>query len=90
MIKKDVSPQEFVSFLKNNNCYKQFRRGFYTPCKNEYLRDFYQNSSKECFSQKLMRTNLDYRLFLSHAFEWNDTKEGYDFWHSVRHKWENI
>lgn len=86
MIKKDVSPQEFVSFLKNNNCYKQFRKGFYTP----YLRDSYHNSSKECFSQKLMRTNYDYRFFLSYAFEWNDTKEGYDFWYSVRHKWENI
>jgi hypothetical protein len=88
--KKDVSPQEFVSFLKTNKVYKQFRRGAYTPCKNEFLRDFYQNPSKEKFSQKLIRTNLDYWRFLSHVFAWEDTKEGYNFWHSVRDRWEKI
>lgn len=88
MIKKDVSPQEFVSFLKINNVYKQFRRGFYTPIKNDFLRNFYQKSAKESFSQKLMKTNLDYLRFLSHVFEWDNTKEGYLFWHGVRHRWE--
>lgn len=37
-----------------------------------------------------MQTNLDYYRFLSHAFDWNNTKEGYEFWYSVRHRWENI
>jgi hypothetical protein len=87
MIIKFISHKDFVSFLKMNKVYKEFRRGFSTPCKDEFKRDYFQNPSRKSFSQKHMRTNLEYWYFLGDAFEWNDTKEGWDFWYNVRDAW---
>jgi hypothetical protein len=84
---KDISIQDFINFLKINNVYKQFRRGFSTPCKDEFFRNFCQNSSKEDFSKRRLRTNYDYLLLLSDAFRWSETAEGWDFWKSVSNRW---
>lgn len=81
---KSVSFKEFVSFLKNNNCYKQFRENFSTPFNDESFRYLV----KRCFSQKVALTTYSYWRVLGGVFKWKDTKEGYDFWRNVRNAWE--
>ena len=84
---KDISIQEFINFLKINKAYKQFRRGFSTPSKDEFFGSSYQNIAKEDFSKRNLQTNYDYLLFLSDAFRWSETTEGWDFWKSVSNRW---
>lgn len=86
---KSVSFKEFVSFLKNNNVYKQFRKGLFMSSKDRYISDTGQNLAKSYFSQKVTLTNNLYYCILGYAFRWKDTKEGHDFWENVRHRWEN-
>ncbi len=88
-MKKYIQFQEFVSFLKNNKVYKEYRKNCSIPSKDKNFRDFYQNYTRGAFSTKILRTNLDYLTFLSAAFKWSETKEGWIFWKNVKGKWHN-
>lgn len=77
-----VSFQEFVSFLKTNKVYKQFRKGLFTSSKDKNLAMSY-------FAQKVTLTNNLYYCMFGCAFKWEETKEGHDFWRNVRDAWSN-
>lgn len=81
---KYVSIQDFISFLKINKVYKKFRKNFSTPSKEGSFRIFHQNFAREDFFERNLDSNYDYLFFLSDAFEWEDTTEGWDFWYDVR------
>ena len=87
---KKFLPQEFVGFLKNNKIYKEFRNNSSVPIKNNHYRSELQKILLEHFSKGELQTGYDYMMFLTDVFNWEDTKEGWDFWSSVRKKWINM
>lgn len=84
-MEKDLSKQEFISFLKNNKAYKEFRRNFYTPqLINNPFKTLTRKTIIERFSKRKLQSNYGYLFFLSEAFEWEYTTEGWDFWYDVK------
>jgi hypothetical protein len=88
-MEKELSSQEFVSFLKNNKAYKEFRKNFYTPSliKNNPYSVSCRKILIERFSKRKPQSNYDYVLLLLDAFKWEDTKEGWDFWYDMKSRW---
>lgn len=64
----------FEKFLLENNCYSQFVTNLLEQ-KNLTIPEFIESEP-------------DPRLLVMHAFVWNRTPEGADFWLEIFHKWE--
>ena len=76
---------DFIRFLKNNNCYRQFIRNYNSqnnkPLK-EYL-DVLENDGTFDLYRKLKirgRTRSDFQIIISISFNWYDTKESNKYW----------
>lgn len=64
----------FIKFLKDNKAYETFM--------------FNLNSKKGFFfTPKKFFNNTFYEDFVSNAFAWAETKEGYDYWDELEDKW---
>lgn len=79
-----TTEQQFIHFLKKNNAYEQFMFNF------KIHRIKYKNlSGTSMLTEKNFFLNIFYRDFLSYAFFWKDTPQGYDYWCKLYYKWKN-
>ena len=81
--------KQFVRFLKENNCYKEFFHYFYNSKLNSH---FYDNNDRtiEQLITVIMNNNYNSYNEVSLAFVWKDTIEGYAYWYAVFEKWDKI
>ena len=71
--------QQFIRFLKDNNAYEQYMFNFKIHRLNPYK-----------FTTKEFFINTFYGDFLTHAFNWKDTIEGYNYWGVLDYKWWHV
>ncbi len=67
--------QSFRSFLRDNDCERQFDAAFYAQCGANVL--------DETLADILV---ID-ECFLARAFDWRKTPEGREFWKDIDDKW---
>lgn len=67
--------EKFEQFLLDNNIFSQF-------CSNILIKD------SMLLYEYCEKTHPQY--YISRAFAWSYTKEGYDFWLKVNIKWDRI
>ena len=72
----NILRKRFFAFLKENNAYDKWVYNL----KHEAL-----NSDSTC--QWLFEDNSNEAI--NCAFFWGDTKEGYEFWSELNHKWSD-
>ena len=87
--------KRFKRFLKEEGIFKLFIKRFdpnyrsirigrwFIPTETDY-EDFHEIKSENVMDYL---TNIDSSLAVFSAFEWNSTKEGFDFWKCVNNKW---
>ena len=75
---------QFLRFLKDNDCYKL------------YLKEFYSDNAIAMRKKNFLPINFkDYlneikvSFFISNAFAWNQTNNGFEFWLNLSDNWEN-
>ena len=73
--------KRFFAFLKENNAYDKWR--YYVQKQHSingiwWWNDFYQT----LYEDRCLRA-------INNAFNWTDTKEGYDFWFKIQKEWRN-
>lgn len=66
--------REFISFLKRNNCYCEYKEN----CINN---GYYSKFKELTFIEP--RKN-----YISMAFHWNGTQQGFDYWCDIHCKWK--
>ena len=91
-----VEIKKFKRFLKEEGIFKLFIKRFdpnyrslgrwFIPTETDY-EDFHETKSENVMDYL---TNIDSNLAVFSAFEWNSTKEGFDFWKYVNNKWVEI
>ena len=85
---------EFINFLKDNNCYIQYREnisksiysGIITPLGFVY-------GFKEQILLLPRANSFDYGIvanFINYAFAWRKTQQGQDFWGRMDFKWRKL
>lgn len=67
--------QTFRSFLRQNDCEKQFDAAFYTQCGANYL------------DETLAGILVIDEFFFGRCFDWNKTPEGREYWKEVNRLW---
>ena len=65
----------FRSFLRTNNCEKQFDSNVYQQCGANYFDEYLAN---------YMVLN---ESFFGRCFDWRKTPEGRDYWKAIDRKW---
>lgn len=88
---------EFINFLKDNNCYIQYREniskniygGIITPLGfvygfKEQILDTYSSPRTNSFDYMIV-TN-----FINYAFTWCKTKQGQEFWAHMDTNWRKL
>jgi len=84
---------KFLRLLKENGCYSCFINNFkrldrYTNYPGSKTFNGFIKASIR--SRKLEKSSLFYYFyFLNDAFEWGKTKEGFDYWCNIAHKFMN-
>ena len=83
MDKEDkVFRKRFFAFLKENNAYDKW---LYNLRKRHPSNDikWWDNYVEELYTNGCL-------MSIDDAFFWDDTKEGYDFWHKLDQKWNDL
>lgn len=65
----------FISFLKENNCYSQFKDNFYRIGRYDSFADFIHNN--RC-------------ILWVDAFHWDESPEGFNYWYFKYCDWIRI
>lgn len=91
-----IEIKKFKRFLKEEGIFKLFIRRFdpkyrsvgrlFIPTETDY-EDFHEIKSENVMDYL---TDIDSSLAVFSAFEWNSTKEGFEFWKYVNNKWVGI
>ena len=74
--------RRFFAFLKENNAYDKW---VYNLMKQHPMNDI---EWWDYFYQTLYEGRCLHAI--NYAFNWTDTKEGYEFWHKLEYKWINL
>ncbi len=86
---EEYYPKKFKKFLIENNIFELFHKNFIRYQKLDFQFGYSSlppdiQYIKERFEEYF--TKKDY-LYISHAFNWEDTDEGDDFWNTIDDKW---
>lgn len=73
--------QLFLRFLKINNIYNEYF--------NEIKNRWNENYVKWYFKKECIKNEKPFEL-INHAFAWDYTKKGVNFWSDVNSTWRNI
>ena len=73
----------FINFLKLSHSYNKYKNNFYKDAKWRHTYKFPVKSREFFIYRRKFR-------FISSAFEWGKTKEGFAFWSMVNSKWKVI
>lgn len=68
----------FFRFLKENHCFNNYQKAFYSSKRNNCIHSF----------QNFFNTNIN--LILSVSFVWVETEEGYDFWNNIHKRFISL
>ena len=79
ILKQQFIKQQFIQFLKQNNAYEQYMLNFNNRSK---MSKYY---SKKAFKKYFKFT--EEKLLITNAFDWDKTKEGFDYWDKIDDKW---
>ena len=89
-----LEKKQFIRFLKENNCYKEYCRNFSLYSKkfiilNQNRKTFisYKKGIDEIINKRILN-QIDSEI--EYSFRWRDTFEGHDYWSELSHKWEKI
>lgn len=77
------SRKEFIRFLKEEGVYVAFKRNFSL----DYLREWFDNDYKQIVNGKSYYEAVGGANYISEAFYWKDTPEGFDYWSELNKKW---
>lgn len=77
----NTKKQEFIHFLKENNAYEKYIHNF----NNQKGR-----ITKGCVFLSDSDNITKGKSFVTGAFFWDQTKEGYSFWFDINKKWRSI
>ena len=80
---KYVIGRLFLRFLKKRKAYHTFLTNF-----NSYKGKMYRGKYEETMNEYLIRISEHY--FISLAFSWLDTEEGYSYWGNLHSQWFKI
>lgn len=61
---------------------RQFRRNFINESNNKYDETLF----KIYMTYVLPEHYTDFTFFITHAFYWGDTKEGFDYWRKISNR----
>lgn len=67
--------REFISFLKRNNCFDEYKENFINLSSYRKFREFLYVEPR--------------KRYISMAFLWRDTPQGYDYWGDIFEKWND-
>ena len=67
-----TSKQQFIQFLKQNNAYELF---IY----------YFRLNRKQSLPNFINRNDSD--VYIDFAFTWDETNEGWEYWHTLHMKW---
>lgn len=91
-----IEIKKFKRFLKEEGIFKLFIKRFdpnyrsvgrwFIPTETDY-EDFHETKNENVMDYL---TNIDSNLAVFSAFEWDSTKEGFDFWKYVSNKWVGV
>lgn len=73
LIDKNKFFLRFIFFLIKTNTYKEFVKNLYNYRKIKDLETYFRYTDK--------------RYYISEAFIWDDTKQGYEYWFIKNNKW---
>lgn len=76
--------KKFKRFLKEEGVYSAYRRNL-RPFFGKYGNEGLDISTHEAFLNTCKKYDAVYK-----AFNWNDSKEGFDFWYNIYLKWLSI
>ena len=80
---KYVIARLFLRFLKKRKAYHTFLTNF-----NSYKGKMFRGKYEEAMNEYLIRICEDF--FISCAFRWDNTKEGYSYWENLHSQWFKI
>lgn len=78
--------KDFLRFLKDNNCYREYFKSFNDVTNGKKFR-VEKGLEKEFNSFFISTNSLDWIL---HGFDWKLTRNGFDFWQILDLKWFNL
>ena len=65
--------KEFISFLKRNDCYYEYKENFINNGYYPKFREFMHFAPR--------------KKYISYAFFWKNTPQGYEYWNVIYRKW---
>jgi hypothetical protein len=75
--------KRFFRFLKEEGAYVAFKRNFSL----NYLKEWFDNDYKQIVNGKSYYESVKKIRYISEAFYWKDTPEGFDYWNGLNIKW---
>ena len=76
--------KDFIRFLKEKGVYAAYRRNFSL----EYLKIWHNDLYKKVVVDGENFFNVvNWSLYINHAFDWEKSPEGHDFWGKLSHEW---
>lgn len=65
--------KQLISFLKENNCFIEFKENYFKKWHDLPFEDFCHKSPIKCI--------------ICDSFFWRETPQGYEYWNVIHHKW---
>lgn len=89
MDKKEYYYRIFLNFLKENDCFDNFKNNWYKLYRYVYrgYEKEYYNLKNYLFPSSLMNRCVFYRYVINDSFRWSGTSEGGAFWKEIDDKW---
>ena len=78
--------KEFIRFLKEEGVYVAFKRNFSI----DYVRKWFINEYEQIVSGKSYYEAVEKTNYISKAFYWRGTPEGYEFWLDISKRWTSL
>ena len=78
--------KEFIRFLKEEGVYVAFKRNFSI----DYLRKWFIDDYRQIISGRNYYRVIKKLEYISKAFYWRDTPEGYEFWLDINKRWTSF
>lgn len=78
--------KEFIRFLKEEGVYVAFKRNFSI----DYIRKWFIVEYEQIISGRNYYEVIKELDYISKAFYWRGTPEGYDFWLGINKRWVSL
>lgn len=78
--------KEFIRFLKEEGVYAAFKRNFSI----DYVRKWFIGEYEQIISGRSYYETIGKTEYISKAFYWRGTPEGYEFWLGISKRWTSL